>query len=368
MSDDSKLSPYLFAVEIDGIETARFQKCEGLEAETEIIEFEEGGGEVHHFHGRTRYPNIILEKGISDNDELFNWYKNTLLEDRKLERKTGSIVLKNNQDEEIKRWNFFKAFPCRWIGPKLDYKNKDTFAVERIEIAHEGLEVDNDSYPFDFPYVASVELKVDKSKWIVQNGIPDAPKNYIDNSIPKIFSQDADYLRELKDEETVNKVYEAASAHSSDKYIVGTKENNWEEFRCDNFNETVIREAGYNPLDYMAGSAKSKKINDHIKNALENDLTEKINKNDSPCIYGGAYVVYMDEGDWDGKPVDSHGGLILFKDERVLYIDNSSHNHRIGNTQNYLGGVETHTYNSIEAFQADYGQTYKNFYYLKINK
>ena len=34
MSDDSKLRAYLFTVEIDGIETARFQKCEGLEAET----------------------------------------------------------------------------------------------------------------------------------------------------------------------------------------------------------------------------------------------------------------------------------------------------------------------------------------------
>ena len=29
MSDDSKLRAYLFTVEIDGIETARFQKCEG---------------------------------------------------------------------------------------------------------------------------------------------------------------------------------------------------------------------------------------------------------------------------------------------------------------------------------------------------
>ena len=39
MPDNSKLSPYLFTVEIDCIETARFQKCEGLEAETETFEF-----------------------------------------------------------------------------------------------------------------------------------------------------------------------------------------------------------------------------------------------------------------------------------------------------------------------------------------
>lgn len=118
MSDESKLSSYLFFVEIDGIETARFQKCEGLEAETESFEYEEGGGEVHHFQGRTRYPNLVLEKGINDNNELFNWFQ-SITKDEKVERKNGSIVLKNNDNEELKRWNFFRALPCRWIGPKL---------------------------------------------------------------------------------------------------------------------------------------------------------------------------------------------------------------------------------------------------------
>ena len=143
MSDDSKLSSYLFYVEIDGIETARFQKCEGLEAETESFEYEEGGGEVHHFQGRTRYPNLILEKGINDNNELLNWFQ-SITKDEKIERKNGSIVLKNTDGEELKRWNFFRALPCRWIGPKLDAKERSSFAVERIEIAHEGIEADND--------------------------------------------------------------------------------------------------------------------------------------------------------------------------------------------------------------------------------
>ena len=150
MADDNNISSYLFFVEIDDIETARFQKCEGLEAETSVFEYEEGGGEVHHFKGRTRFPNIILEKGITDNDSLFNWFNDTCLESKKLERKNGSVVLKDLQENEVKRWNFFRAFPCRWIGPKLDYKDPSTFAVERIEIAHEGIEVDNDSEPQEY--------------------------------------------------------------------------------------------------------------------------------------------------------------------------------------------------------------------------
>ena len=128
MSDDSKLRAYLFTVEIDGIETARFQKCEGLEAETYVYEVEKGG--LNHttrkFRGRTLFPNLILEKGITEN---------------------GSVVLKDTEGNEVKRWNFFRAFPCRWIGPKLVTNLGSDFAVERIEIAHEGIEVDNDSEP-----------------------------------------------------------------------------------------------------------------------------------------------------------------------------------------------------------------------------
>lgn len=143
MADNSRLSSYLFTVEIEGLETARFQKCEGLESETYVFEYEEGGGKIHHFQGRTRYPNLVLEKGINDNNELFNWYQ-SITKDEKIERKNGSIVLKNNDNEELKRWNFYRALPCRWIGPKLDAKDRSSFAVERIEIAHEGIEVDND--------------------------------------------------------------------------------------------------------------------------------------------------------------------------------------------------------------------------------
>lgn len=144
MSDDGRISSYLFVVEINGIETARFQKCDGLEAETYVYEIEEGGlnNTTRKFRGRTRYPNIILEKGITENEALFNWYKETALEDRETERRDGSIILKDTENNELKRWNFFRAFPCRWIGPKLETNLGSDYAVERIEIAHEGLVVD----------------------------------------------------------------------------------------------------------------------------------------------------------------------------------------------------------------------------------
>jgi phage tail-like protein len=135
--------PNYFGVEIEGIQTAKFTRCEGLEAETYIYEVEEGGlnNNTHKFFGRTRYPNIILENGITSNNDLYNWFRSTVLSDKKVERKNGSIIMYDPGGHEIKRWNFFRAIPCRWVGPKLG-KDMLGIAVERIEIAHEGLEID----------------------------------------------------------------------------------------------------------------------------------------------------------------------------------------------------------------------------------
>ncbi len=42
----------------------------------------------------------------------------------------------NAAKEEIKRWDFHRAFPCRWKGPALD-ANDNMYAMELFEIAYE---------------------------------------------------------------------------------------------------------------------------------------------------------------------------------------------------------------------------------------
>ena len=144
VNQEKRLLPNFFTIELDGIECARFSKVEGLEVETYIYEVEEGGlnTNTHKFVGRTRYPNLILENGVSSSNDLFNWYMESTLSENQVERKSGSIVMHNPNggNEEVKRWNFFGALPCRWVGPKLGKDAKGT-AIERIEIAHEKLEL-----------------------------------------------------------------------------------------------------------------------------------------------------------------------------------------------------------------------------------
>ena len=127
-------SSYYIIVEIDGLQSTRFLECDGMGMETEVIEVEEGGvnTSTRKFPGKTKIYNIILKKGISDNNELFEWYKSAVRGN--CEKKTLSIRLMNSARVEIKRWDFLKAFPVRWKGPNLDTSDKG-FAIEEIEIA-----------------------------------------------------------------------------------------------------------------------------------------------------------------------------------------------------------------------------------------
>lgn len=347
MADDNNISSYLFFVEIDGIETARFQKCEGLEAETSVFEYEEGGGEVHHFKGRTRFPNIILEKGITDNDSLFNWFKDTCLENKKLERKNGSVVLKDLQDNEVKRWNFFRAFPCRWIGPKLDYKDPSTFVVERIEIAHEGIEVDNDSEPQEYNnwfhigrdmseetnFIGAEEASIGDSVYYDNYGNPSSDPNVVTGQ---------NMGEELVIIPAATKITDAAENHLGEDYHDGNS--------CDEWAAKVIEEAGYNPQDYELGNT-SQSVMQHI-NALQDTGLDYSQTSDN-----SAYVVFMGDGTKSYTIGHEHAGLLVTDSSGKVSFYHSS-----ANNEGAVSIVET--YDSVFDFQNDFA--YSSFYYQEI--
>jgi phage tail-like protein len=55
-------------------------------------------------------------------------------------RKNGAIVVKNNQMQVVRRYNFMDAWPVSWEGPAFN-ANSNELAIESIEIAHNGIEV-----------------------------------------------------------------------------------------------------------------------------------------------------------------------------------------------------------------------------------
>lgn len=130
---------YNFLIEIDGIARAAFQECSGFDSTIDVIEHREGGQNttLRKLPGMTKYSNIILKWGMTDDRELYDWHRRTIQGD--IERKNGSIVLLNRKGEEVARWNFFRAWPSKWDGPNLNAEGNDA-AIETLELANEGFE------------------------------------------------------------------------------------------------------------------------------------------------------------------------------------------------------------------------------------
>ena len=74
LSEDPFLA-FRFKIEINGISVGGFSECTGLQLDTEVKDYMEGGENtyVHKLVTRTKQSNITLKRGIIDR-ELWNWY------------------------------------------------------------------------------------------------------------------------------------------------------------------------------------------------------------------------------------------------------------------------------------------------------
>ncbi len=133
--------PYLtskFYIEIQGIEQASFAECSGLAVETEVFEYQEGGLNeyVHKLPGRSKVSNVTLKRGITDSNELWDWYRDVV--QGKIERKNVSIVLYDLEGNEVMRWAFIDAYPVKWSGPAFK-ADANAITIETLELAHRGM-------------------------------------------------------------------------------------------------------------------------------------------------------------------------------------------------------------------------------------
>ena len=142
---DGTLLNSRFLFEVDGVEIGIFSEVSGLELSVDVVTYEEGGenGYVHKLPGRMKWPNIVLSRGITDSDALFEWVRKSSGDDfaangNKLTRCTGAItVMGTTGDERLRAWELADAFAVRWTGPRLEVGGNDHLK-EELEIAHQG--------------------------------------------------------------------------------------------------------------------------------------------------------------------------------------------------------------------------------------
>ena len=129
---------FRFMVELDGLIVGGFHEVSGLQAETQLMEYVEGGVNdyVHQFPKQMKYPRIVLKRGMTSSSELWDWYDAVIA--GKVLRKNGAVILQNQAGTELCRWNFFDAYPVKWSGPDLNATSSE-IAIESIEMVHNGI-------------------------------------------------------------------------------------------------------------------------------------------------------------------------------------------------------------------------------------
>ncbi|MBA3746476.1 MAG: phage tail protein [Solirubrobacterales bacterium] len=134
-----KLGENHFVLEITGLAIGAFREVTGLQMERDILEYTEGGHNdfVHKLPGRVKYPNLVLKRGVTNQDELMKWFWQT---QELPQRKDVTVKLVDPATTVMRTWAFKQAYPVKWVGPNLN-AGSDTAATEQLELVHSGLVV-----------------------------------------------------------------------------------------------------------------------------------------------------------------------------------------------------------------------------------
>ena len=143
--DTSKLlGSFLFLFEIEDVNhedrrvVAGFNQISGGGVKIEKRDVTHGDAPYRrHMPGAIEYENITISRGMTNNKDLFDWIQAIL--DGNDDRRSGSIIILENDYEEGRRFNFYGAYPCSWSGVELS-SDGSAMSFEKFELAVERTE------------------------------------------------------------------------------------------------------------------------------------------------------------------------------------------------------------------------------------
>lgn len=144
---DDPYAAHNFQVIVNGVSDdggavkGSFSECAGLEVELTPIDYRTGSEDINvrKLPGLKKFTNITLKRGIIGDLAFWNWILDGL--NGNVRRAEGSILLLDENRQEVMRWNFKRGWPMKWTGPGLKAAANE-IATESLEICHEGLEID----------------------------------------------------------------------------------------------------------------------------------------------------------------------------------------------------------------------------------
>ena len=144
MAANYPLPKFHFRVEWGGTKIG-FSEVSGLNIENKVIEYRDGASPEYSkikMPGMREYSNITLKRGVFKGDnEFYNWLNSISL--NTVERRDISISLLNETHDPVVVWKVHNAFPVKIQSTDLKGDGSEV-AIEQLDIAHEGLVIQNE--------------------------------------------------------------------------------------------------------------------------------------------------------------------------------------------------------------------------------
>ena len=139
MARNDPLRNFRFTIEIGGIAAAHFSEVTGFDTTTDAIDYREGDDALHvrKLPGLTKYSPVTLKRGITDNMDLYNWYKDVVAGD--IRREPVTIIVRDEIGEPKARFEIREAWPSKYDPMDLNAKGNDV-SIETMELVNEGVE------------------------------------------------------------------------------------------------------------------------------------------------------------------------------------------------------------------------------------
>jgi phage tail-like protein len=138
---------YKFVVQVDSLGSSAFQKCSELSVECANVQLFEGGSLIpNKSPGRLTFSDVTLERGATQDLELFDWFQDVAvtssglgLNDNSYKRNLD-IVQQDRDGSTLRRWTLTGAWPVKFVAGEWD-NTSDENVIESVTLTYDFFEL-----------------------------------------------------------------------------------------------------------------------------------------------------------------------------------------------------------------------------------
>jgi len=129
-----------YLVEADGISHAGFAKYSELSVEVATVQYFEGGSILpNKSPGRLTFPDVTLERGVTQDRDLFDWFQDVAITSSGLGltdpgyKRNLDIVQLDRDGTTLRRWTLYRAWPVKFVAGEWDAE-ADENVIEKVTL------------------------------------------------------------------------------------------------------------------------------------------------------------------------------------------------------------------------------------------